>query len=236
MPRAGWCRECGEWVWVDEGDACQHGHGSECVENIHEQEAPAEVIPAYVGVGEMPLELNRFNWGAFCLPLFWGAVYGSWPVMAAWMLALASPLVVSSLFGQTGASAQAASAVIAATVVSEVVAGAARIWAGVNANRLVWRRETRRLDFVQGSKPRFTVARFSSRQRIWALWGLVIVGVGTVASAPFTEPTWREYGLSYVGASMPVMWLAAEIVLGRWLDVRMRADAAASPSTNGEAL
>jgi hypothetical protein len=225
MPQAGWCKECGEWIWVDEQGGCQHGHGPECVESVHEQEEPAESEPRYFGVGEPLPSLQRFNWGAFFLPLFWGAVYGSWQILGVWMLALLSPLLVGSLLG-TGQEVVAATAVVGVTVVAEVVAGVARLWAGLNANRLVWAREALRLEFIPESKPRFTVERFVARQRVWTIWGAVIMGTSSLVAVPFTAQVWREYGLTYVGAAMPIMWLVMEVGLGLWLDYRLRAEPA----------
>ncbi|HSK47427.1 MAG TPA: hypothetical protein VLA05_05410 [Coriobacteriia bacterium] len=242
MPRAGWCRECGEWVWIDPEGSCQNGHGPDCLENVHEQEdptktepvaqvdptepeavaqAPAREVP--FGVGEFPKELRRFSWGAFMLPLFWGATYGSWQIMATWLIALASPLFFGSLVG-SGEAGTPTSTIIGVVVLSEIVAGVARLWAGSNANRLLWQREATRLAVLPDSKPRFNLGKFASRQRLWALWGSIIVIVGALGSIPFTSEVWREYGLTYVGALMPVVWLAVEIVLGLWMDVRMRMD------------
>lgn len=223
MPQAGWCRECGEWVWVDEEGACQHGHGSECVDAVHDQETPVEPELDYLGVGAPSPALRRFNWGAFLLPLIWGAVYGSWQILGVWMLALISPLFVGALMG-TGQERVTATAVVGVTVVSEVLAGLARLWAGLNANRLVWAREAMRLEYVPDSTPRITVERFVSRQRVWTIWGAIIMGTSALVTVPFTARVWSEYGLTYVGAVMPLVWLAMEVGLGLWLDSRLRAE------------
>jgi hypothetical protein len=231
MPQAGWCKECGEWVWVDEEGACQHGHGPECVDAVHEQETPdAMPEPAFVGVGEPSPALRRFNWGAFLLPLFWGAVYGSWQILGVWMLALISPVFVAALTGG-GQQVVTATAVVGVTVVSEVLAGLARLWAGLNANRLLWAREAMRLEYVPSATPRITVDRFVSRQRVWTIWGAVIMGTSSVVSVPITARVWSEYGLTYVGAIMPLVWLAMEVGLGLWLDSRLRAEQVADLET-----
>lgn len=249
MPLAGWCRECGEWVWIDSEGGCQHGHGPDCVERVHEQavstdpdsdepdplesaSAAASVASAPAlrgfGVGELPDTLNRFNWGAFFLPLFWGATYGSWQVLAVWFVALVSPTALGSLLGGSG-GVLGPSAIIGITVASEVLAGLARLWAGANANRLVWRREALRVKVVEGAQARFTVEHFASRQRTWMIWSAVVIGASSVLSVPLTMPVWREYGLTYVGSLMPVAWLLAEVVAGLWLDARMRAEQAEAP-------
>lgn len=38
MPRAGWCRECDEWVWVGDDGECQHGHAAGSVSHVHDAE------------------------------------------------------------------------------------------------------------------------------------------------------------------------------------------------------
>jgi hypothetical protein len=221
MPRAGWCRECDEWVWVDEHGGCQHGHGAECVDGIHEQADPTSAERPF-GVGEMPLALNRFNWGAFFLPFFWGFAYRSYQVVGAWAVAIGAPLVMS-LVVPTGENAPVAN-IIGVTVAAELVSGLARLWAGANANRLLWARETLRLQVVMGSAPAYTTAHFESRQRAWTLWGAIIIAVGAFVTVPINAYLWRGSGLTYVGAVVPVVWLLAEVGLGLWLDSRMRAE------------
>ena len=70
MPRAGWCRECGAWIWVDTADGCPSGHSPECVSDRYEAQPvePASVHDA-VGDGEPPRFLGRqARW------LVWGAL------------------------------------------------------------------------------------------------------------------------------------------------------------------
>ena len=31
MPLAGWCRECGDWVWVQDDGGCPAGHAADSV-------------------------------------------------------------------------------------------------------------------------------------------------------------------------------------------------------------
>jgi len=221
MPRAGWCRECGEWVWVDPGDACQFGHGPECVTDIHESE-PQVPVEGF-GQGEMPATLLRFNWGAFLLPLFWAVAYGAWPIVAFWLFAPLVPLALSSLMGWDGTAATL-SVLIGVTIVSEALGGLVRLWAGANANRLVWRNESLRLEIVEGAEPRFTIERFIGRQVTWARVGWVLMGVGAAAAAWLEATSWGEYGLEVAGAFLPVVWLVAEIGLAGWLAGRMRAE------------
>jgi putative Ca2+/H+ antiporter (TMEM165/GDT1 family) len=169
----------------------------------------------------MPSELNRFSWGAFLLPLFWGVAYGSWPVLGAWALALAVPLLLAAMFG-TPAPNTSVATIIGVTVVSELVAGVVRLWVGANANRTLWMRESFRLSVLPDAKTRFTVERFLGKQAKWTIWGAILVGAGFLVLIPTTAQTWSKYELTYVGAAVPLVWLAAEVFLGVWLDSRMR--------------
>lgn len=230
MPRAGWCRECGEWVWVDENGACQHGHGPECVGGI--REAEPQSVAAGFGRGEMPASLRRFNWGAFLLPLFWAIAYGAWPIAAFWLFAPLVPLAMGSILGYDGTAATL-SVLIGVTIVSEALGGLVRLWAGANANRIVWRNEALRLEVVEGSQPRFTVERFTARQLTWMRvgWALMVVGAG--AAAWLEANSWGEFGLKIPGGVMPILWLVAEVALAVWLSGRMRAESPDSPEPLG---
>jgi hypothetical protein len=209
-------------VWVDEGGGCQYGHESDCVERLHEQPDPSSPDRPF-GTGPLPSELNRFSWGAFLLPLFWGVAYGVWPLVAIWAGVLVTPLMLSA-FAVTPGQTPPASTVVGVSVISELVRGLGLLWAGTAAYRMLWRRESFRLEVLTGSRPRFTVERFLSRQRVWTVWGAVIMIVGTAVMVPFGFEAWRSYGLAYAGALMPLLWLAAELLLAFWLDVRMRAE------------
>lgn len=183
---------------------------------------PAEPVRPF-GVGEMPAEIYRFNWGAFFLPQFWGLVYGSLPILLVWLGALLSPVILASLFS-TGDDWVPASVLVGVSVVSEIIAGSARLWAGVNATRLLWKRDATRLELVPGLRPRFSVERFVSRQRVWGVAGAALMGIFTAVGIPLTASLWAEYGLTFVGPLMTVVWFGAEVLLGIWLDVRMRAE------------
>lgn len=262
MPRAGWCRECGEWVWVDADDACQHGHGADCVERVYEASpaAPdgpdAEQRPELptgaplpdaaalrsqgFGDGEMPESLARFNWGAFLLPLFWGAVYGAWPVVGGWAMTLLVPLLLLSLMS-AGSSDVAPSALLVAAVVGEVLAGVLRLWAGFSVNRMVWFRESRRLELVEGAKPRFSVVRYQLRQRLWIFAGVVLLLMSFAGSAiiglatgPAADSARARLELTPLDAAMSTVFLLGEIVLALWLAGKMREEGFGSDAGTGE--
>jgi hypothetical protein len=263
MPRAGWCRDCGEWVWVDEQEACQNGHGPECVTGIHEAEpqpdpfqpaeqppadpaiavaSPAPIAEQGFGVGEMPDSVYRFNWGAFFLPPVWGIVYGAWPVVTLWMLTLLVPLFATSLFG-LAESGSTAAALATATVITEIIVGIARLWIGANASTWVWKREAARLQFFEGSQPRFSVGKFLSRQRVW-LWagaGLQVfsgfsVLMLSIAPAELFAQVEKQWGMTRLDLGLSVLWLIAEALLGLWLASQMRKERPGTPRPAGDAL
>lgn len=230
MPRAGWCRECDEWVWVDGEDRCQHGHGAECVDGVHEQPDPATLQRPF-GVGELPRELARFNWGAFLLPPLWGFVYGAWPIILAWLAAIGIPLVIATIVADGGKSALA-QASVGLAVISEITMALLRLWAGMNANALAWKREVRRLELTPGAPPRTTVETFGSRQVIWVVIGGALMALSVVsviiyvaADGELGRQLREQIQLTRVEAGMSLVWLAAAFLLGLWLSVRMRAEA-----------
>lgn len=237
MPRAGWCRDCGEWIWVEEDGSCQNGHGPECVGGIYEADPQEQVAGPEkdFGVGEMPDDLYRFSWAAFTLPFIWGATYGVWPVVMWWLVASLAPIILASALG-FDLETSPASTVIIVAVFSEAVSGIYRLWAGVNAHSLLWRRETVRLSVLPGSKPRFSIARFKKRQRTWIIVGWVLLIVALILSLAMNYVTWQGFGLSIAGAVAPLVFMGAEVWLGVWLSLKMvqerpgPADASAAPT------
>jgi len=222
MPRAGWCRECGEWVWVDEEDACQNGHGPECVGGIYDAtpQQPQAAPEAGFGVGEMPDDLYRFSWAAFTLPFFWGIAYGVWPIVIWWLVSLMLPFLLAALFG-TGVGEQV-SILVGVTVAAETVNGMVRLWAGTSGHTLLWRKEAFRLKVLPGAAPRFGVSRFKSRQRLWTVGGWILLISALVASVIVNYVQWAKYGLSIPAAAEPLIFMGAEVWLGVWLSLKMR--------------
>lgn len=233
MPNAGWCRECGEWVWVDEDGGCQHGHGPECVADVYDATPAAH--ERGVGEGDMPAEFNTFNWGAFLLPFFWGLAYGVWPVVTLWLVALMTPIVLAIFAGSGGESSLEAS-LVGITVISEIVSGVIRLYIGSSANRLFWTREQLRLQVVEDSLPRVSMNRFLGRQRIWIIVGWVfmaasIAGVAVIALLGGESGTALrdQLGVTQIDAGLSIVWLLAEVLLGVWLAWKMRQDLPAGP-------
>ncbi len=223
LSRTGWCRECGERVQVDEHGSCQNGHGAECLDAVQE----AVPVQSGFGVGDMPRELQQFNWGAFTLPLFWALAYGAWPIVSLWLLSLAVPLLLASMAGVDGA-APPLSTIVGIAIVAEVLSGIVRLWAGLNGNRTAWQRERRRLELSESVEPRFTVERFEGRQRTWARFGWPVLVAAAFGTAYVNAAAWAQYDLSLAGAAEPFVWLTAQILLGLWLASKARQEFAES--------
>jgi len=239
MSRSGWCRVCGEWVQIGDAGTCPAGHSTEHIERVH------KIADSFVqgirlrpfGVGKMPADLQRFNWGAFFLPYIWGIIYGSWPVMSAWFIAFISPSFIRGLLAEGGGGELVGSAaVIAAAVAGQAIESAVRLWSGANATRLVWKHEALRLELLPNARPRYTIERYLTRQRAWRTISAILVivpmgmAIGTLVSGDLPPDIsglqafyeWEKYGLTHIASVMMAVWLGAAMVLGRWLDTRMQ--------------
>lgn len=233
MARAGWCRECGEWVWVDAEGACQRGHGAECVDAVHESEPVADF-----GRGEMPERLERFNWGVFFLMPLWGLVYGSSAVLGWWVLSIMATFVIGSLIN----GAASASAVAGASSAATVVGIAIRLWVGMNANKWLWKRERLRMELIEGARPRYTVLAFQSRQLTWLIAGAVLTVLSVLGLAvlglstdPVISDVRAQLMITPVQVTAAAVWTFAEVALAAWLAARMRKDSGAPPVRTGGA-
>lgn len=189
-----------------------------------------------IGVGEMPRAMERFNWGVFFLPGLWPIVYGTWSLVGLWLLTLLIPIMlgggVQSYFDSLHLPLST-SAMVALTVISDALAGAVRLWAAMNANRLLWLSEQRRLTLMPGASPRLAIDDFLRRQRTWIAWGLPLAVVALAATMPAARKAFADYGLSGAAAYEPIVWFAGEVLLGLWLARAMRRDAApAAPSAH----
>lgn len=231
MPRAGWCRECRRWVWVNENDECQFGHSADCVESVHEvEQAPQRKV----GDGDFPAELDRFNWGAYLLPVVWGAVYGVWPLIGAWGLALLSSMFLYGLVPAVNEVPEVRGFIMASIGVSMVVS-AVRLWAGYRANRLMWKRNVIVAQLSETlSARRPTLQRFEERQIMWARIGWIVLIAGTVAMMPVVYEAWEPYGLGAVGVAREIVWLIAEVGAAWWLAIKMREERTEGVSANGD--
>ena len=195
----------------------------------------AEEAPSVgVGEGSMPGALMRFNWGAFCLPVLWGAAYGVWPIVGLWFVASFAPLFVGIIGGVTTASgAVSMPALIGVTVVSDAFLGFVRIWSGASANRLYWERESRRLSADSTAKPKFDLARFSARQRVWTGWGVVSIAIGLALTSVSNYSQLKLYGVQWAFIAESVAFLIAEVALAIWFAGRMREEFPEEPRVMG---
>lgn len=237
MSRAGWCRECGAWVLVTDDGGCPEGHSAESV-TFHYDSRSREGLeaPEAFGVGSMPSAVDRFNWGAFLIPALWGIGYGAWSLLGLWAIAIIVPLLLSALAG-IGSTSQSvsANALIGVTVTSDTLIAFIRLWSGANANRLYWERESRRMELDRSAKPKVAVARFLKRQRLWVIGGTIGAVLSTALMAPSAYQLWTPYGLGWAAVAEPIVFLAAQIVLGFWLAHRMRVENPDAPIPAEEA-
>ena len=170
------------------------------------------------GLGPYPEKsLEFFNWGAFAQPLFWGVVYGVWPVVIGSLVAEMIPYII--LIALPKMYADSLSVTFALTALSQVLVGGVRIWSGMRANRLVWARESLLISLVKGGKPRWSCGRFLSRQRIWAQWGLALYALAAVASAFVNYEVLIERGQSIAmyAAAQAIFWLIAVSAAAVWI-------------------
>lgn len=189
------------------------------MENVHEaQPTPVQRM----GDGEPPAGFDSFNWGAYLLPVIWGAAYGVWPLLGVWGLALLSSLFIAGMVPVVGEVAEIGPLILASIVTSVLTSGV-RLWAGYRANRLAWKRNQRLAAVNEAAAARRpTVERFLGRQRTWAIVGWVIILGSTAAVLPVVYDTWQEYGLGVVGIAREVVWLLAEVGAAWWLAIKMR--------------
>jgi hypothetical protein len=192
------------------------------------------------GVGDFPRELDRFNWGAFLLPLPWGVGFGAWTVVLLWMLMATVPLLFATIVGSFGKEALAANLLLV-TLVAEVISGGIRLWIGANATKMLWAREQQRLRLVEGAQPRFGVTRYLARQRTWTGVGigltvLMIASLGLLvfSTDPMVASMMEKQGITSQDAALSAFWLVAEAGLGLWLAAKMRQEDAVEPPPSRE--
>lgn len=189
------------------------------------------------GVGEFPPSLTRFNWGAYLLTPIWAAVYGAWPLISLWLLGLTVTFTISALVPQDAAQ----STVLTASVVSTVISAAIKIWIGMNAAAVLWKREAFRLGAVPGARPRFTVGQFFAKQRSWtiiaiaylatSLFGLLSLATGTDKALLELR---QQLGLTPALVWVSFGWTAAETLLVVWLSLTLKRDSLGGSASKGE--
>lgn len=198
--------------------------------------SPALLMRGY-GVGEMPEDVKRFNWGAFLLMPFWGVAYGLPSVIAWWSATYFLPVILSSLFGAGTAVSTLAFVSAALLVVTSVV----KLWVGMNANTWLWKREHFRLETLQGVPPRFTIQGFFQRQRKWIIAGAAMLGLSFASYALLGLSNAQEFvkmraqfSLTPVQISISAGWTIAETMLALWLAGKLRQPSGAPFASGGE--
>ena len=123
-----------------------------------------------LGEGEFPPELDRVNFGAFLLAVFWAPLHRLWAWFGVFVVleALESALAMSMLpfFEQT-----------AVMVAFRIVYWTVTVAFALRANRLVWTEERKRAVRRIGSVTRrpSLVSRYASNQRVWTYVGLILL-------------------------------------------------------------
>ena len=151
----------------------------------------AEPTGPRLGQGELPMELDRVNFGAFLLAVLWAPFHRLWGWFAVFVvlellesaIGLSTPQLLGGLFEQP-----------AVTVAFRIAYWTVTVAFALRANRLVWAVERKRAArAIDGSvpKPPSLVSRYASNQRIWALVGVVLLIatplsllIGSVKSVP----------------------------------------------------
>lgn len=232
MPTSAWCDECKSWVWVGpDGGCASGGHPASALRGHYEAELPSGVQPDMsdqFGVGDVPAEVNSFNWGAFIVVPLWALVHGAWQVVLMWIGVLAVPFMVSFALGvivvALGGRLEGP-VLIVATLLGEAVIFAMRLYAAMNGGRIAWENDRKRLATGR-RKPRSSVAKYLADQRTWMLAGFIIAGVFTPISSYTTYLQWRDqFGMGLVGAALTGGVFLVEIALG-YIVYRMRKEAA----------
>ncbi len=199
---------------------------------------PAPAVGGF-GVGEMPDEIHRFNWGAFFLTPLWGIAYASHKVVSWWVLSVLLTVLIVSGVGESTSTATLA--IIASAV--QVVTIGIRLWIGMNANQWSWSREQARLGVVKGAMPRFSVETFRAKQTKWLAAGIAITAMSLfsvvvlgLTTNPELVAVREQLSIRPIELAMTVGWTVAEIALALWLDAQMRKGRSALPAPTSTEL
>lgn len=177
------------------------------------------------GVGSYPQRFfDFFHWGAFAEPLIWGVFYGIWPVAFLALVAQSIPYIVSYGVLQIASAdyANSLTVVFAITALAELVAGVVRLWAGMNANRLLWKRESVVIAMMRKGKPRWTFAYVLSRQRLWARVTMAIYVVSFLVMAYVNYLTMLETSelVAWFAAGHTIVWALAILTAAHWISLK----------------
>jgi hypothetical protein len=136
-----------------------------------------------VGAGEFPYELDRVNWGAALLAIYWAALHGIWRwffgLLGARIVWFAVWYAVDTYLPAPSPTA----ALIRVAVGALLLPGIDAVFA-VRANRLFWKRDQ--------SVPRLAgpTADYVGRQKTWAWVGAVLLGLGSASIVSEAVTRW----------------------------------------------
>jgi hypothetical protein len=179
----------------------------------------------FIGEGEFPAELDRPNWGAGLFALFWVWIYK----VRGWRLALTAlfivPLVIENavlLFIDPQTTFQ--TTVVVLGLVTDLAYLVARVYFGLNANRIIWELQRERREAAGGDPAKPIPAwRYAKSTRFWTRLGLAIVALSCVAEVALL--VFRPESRSGALATWPIgaVVLIATFVIDRWRRRRKRA-------------
>lgn len=124
---------------------------------------------------EIPKEVRRFNWGAFFFGWFWGLFNRSYLTLiglAVLLLSYVIAFVLGFIGGVAGDKAIAGLMfllIFMFNIIASVGGFALSIWFGVKGNDWAWQ-----------NKKWDSLKHFHDVQRIWAIVGTLLIGVGVV--------------------------------------------------------
>jgi len=179
-----------------------------------------KVISHRFGSGEYPAPLfDFFNWGAFALPEIWGIVHGVWSIVWVSLAAFLIPVFV--LAQMAAGDAMTSSSYYGAMAFGQVALGAARLWAGMHANRLYWQTfDEQRLPLFARERREFTIQQYFAKQRQWAIVSILVMLVGTVMGVLWTFSVMGEYANlteALFSAGQDVVWIGAFLLAASYI-------------------
>lgn len=108
-------------------------------------------------IHDTPTCLNKWNWGAFSMPILWGLINGiGWPFFVG-----IGSVVLGYLFANKFNPDAAASWVRTLAIISYLIIG---LILGNAGNRIAWRRK----------EEHTTIENFEKKQKIWNIVGMVL--------------------------------------------------------------
>lgn len=175
------------------------------------------------GDGPLPLELDRFNLGAFLLAPFWTIANGLWRIVGIG-LGLFVLNLVCMWFGLVRAPVGVpASRVYVAMIGNGVFAlafGVLSLYVGKRGNRRAWRAET--ASIATGLPVRvMTVDRFVRKQSTWLRVGVALITLSEV-SGLLLPPRRGHWAPQSFWVSEALWWISLAVAVAWWYLDRKR--------------